>query len=129
MATRLFNTIIKSRELADLISQKVPMYILDASYNIPGQTGDSKAEHFKVRLPGAKFFELDEIADKTSGLPHMMPTEATFIDFMKKLRIKNDDKLLVCYDRQGVFTSPRVWYTFKAFGKKNIAVLDGGLPK
>ncbi|CAG9316743.1 unnamed protein product [Blepharisma stoltei] len=129
MIRRFHSTLIKTHELADLMLQRVPIYIIDASYDIPGVSGNSKSEHFKTRLPGAKFFEIDEVSDKTNSLPHMMPTLDTFVDFMKKLRIKNDDNLLVCYDRYGAFTSPRVWYTFKCFGKKNIAVLDGGLPK
>ncbi|CAG9319178.1 unnamed protein product [Blepharisma stoltei] len=129
MVTR-FSTLIKTRQLADLLAQRTPLYILDASYDIPGVPGNSKSEHFRIRLPGAKFFEIDEVADKTIPLPHMMPRIETFIDFMKKLRIKNDDNLLVCYDRYGGgFTAPRVWYTFKCFGRKNVAILDGGLPK
>ena len=129
MAMRAYSTLIGTRSLSDLIQSKTPMTIIDASYNIPGSTGNPKTEYFKTRIPGAKFFEIDEIADKSSGYPHMMPPDALFISFMKRLRVKNDNNLLVCYDRLGMFSSPRVWYTFKIFGKKNVAVLDGGLPK
>mmetsp|Transcript_17265 Transcript_17265/g.2859 ORF Transcript_17265/g.2859 Transcript_17265/m.2859 type:complete len:129 (+) Transcript_17265:72-458(+) len=106
-----------------------PVYILDASYNIPGVTGDPIQEFHNRRIPNAKFFEIDTIADKTSSYPHMMPDNNTFNHYMKKLGIKNDENPLVIYDRLGVISSPRVWFTFKTFGRKNIAVLNGGLPK
>lgn len=126
----MYSTLIKSKALLSMINSKVPLAILDASYNIPGMTtGDPKTEHFSQRIPGAKFFEIDEIADKSSGFPHMMPSDALFISCMKKLRIKNDKNLLVLYDKTGMISSPRAWYTFKIFGKQNIAVLDGGFPK
>lgn len=129
MANRIYSALIKTSTLRSLMDSKVPITIVDASYNIPGSTGNPKEEHFLKRIPGAKFFEVDEIADKSTKYPHMMPTDDMFRMFMKKLRIKNDNDLLVCYDRLGMISSPRVWYTFKVFGKKNVAVLDGGLPK
>lgn len=129
MANRIYSTIIQTSALRSLLDSKVPLTIVDASYNIPGATGNPKEEHFLKRIPGAKFFEVDEIADKSSGYPHMMPSDEVFRSYMKKLQIKNDRNLLVCYDRLGMISSPRVWYTFSVFGKANVAVLDGGLPK
>ena len=113
----------------NLLDAKIPLTIIDASFNIPGVSGDPLNVHFQKRIPGAKFFELSEIANKSSSLPEMMPSDDVFINFMRRLRVKNDKNLLVLYDRLGMLSSPRVWYTFKIFGKENVAVLNGGLPK
>lgn len=129
-ALRRFSTIISCRDLHKLIQDKTPLYIVDCSYNVAGADPISFPDfHFKSRLPNAKFFDMGSILDKTSPFPNMLPSEETFTHYMKSLQIKNDGKLLVCYDRIGARTSPRVWYTFKCFSKQNIAVLDGGLPK
>lgn len=125
----LHRKLIETHELADLLRSSASVYIVDASYNLPGMTGDVKQQHFHQRIPGARFFEIDEIADKSVNLPHMMPKDDVFIEYMKKLRLKNDNNLLVCYDQRGNFSSPRVWYTFKLFGRQNVAVLNGGLVK
>ena len=125
----VMRSLIKANELALMIQQRVPMYILDAGCLIPGVPGNSKEEHFKTRIPGAKFFDVDDIVDKSSDLPHMLPSNEDFKEFMKKLKVKKDNNLVVCYDRLGCISSPRAWYTFKVFGRENVAVLDGGLPK
>lgn len=129
VARALHRKLIETQELASLLRNSSPVHILDATYNIPGMTGDVKQQHFDRRIPGARFFEIDEIADKSVNLPHMMPSDELFIDYMKKLRMKNDDNLLVVYDQHGNISSPRVWYTFKVFGRENVALLNGGLPK
>ena len=121
----MFSSIIKAKELGKLMQSKTPVYLLDTTYGLP----NAKEEHFKLRIPGAKFFELDEVADKESPFAHDLPSTPTFVDYMKQLRIKNDGNLLVCYDQTGLMAAPRVWYTFKVFGRQNVAVLDGGLPK
>ena len=126
---KVFSTFIETYELATILRSGATVYTIDASYNIPGFNADIRGGFRNCRLPGAKFFEVDEIADKTSQFPHMLPTNAIFIDYMKRLRLKNDDNLLVVYDQLGVVSAPRVWWTFKVFGRTNIAVLNGGLPK
>jgi thiosulfate/3-mercaptopyruvate sulfurtransferase len=68
------------------------------------------------------------ISDHTTGLTMTMPTESTFIEYMRKLRVKNDDSPVVIYDKQNM-TSPRAWFMFKVFGRKNVILLDGGLSK
>ena len=129
MANRVYSTLIKTSALRSLLDSKVPVTVIDASYNITSSKDSPKDKHFQIRIPGSKFFELDEIADKSSGLPHMMPSDLSFISYMKKLKIKNNNHLLLCYDQKGMISSPRVWFTYKIFGKQNVAVLDGGLPK
>jgi thiosulfate/3-mercaptopyruvate sulfurtransferase len=80
------------------------------------------------RIPYSQFFDIDEIADKSINLPHMMPDEETFISHMKKMDVRVGDHI-ICYDRAGIFSAPRVWYTFRLFGFKNVSVINGGYPK
>jgi thiosulfate/3-mercaptopyruvate sulfurtransferase len=82
------------------------------------------------RIPGAKYFDVDEIADPKSKYPHMLPDTPTFTRFMKMMRIKTDGTPIVCYDQYGFWSAPRVWWMFNIFGKTNrISILNGGLPK
>ncbi len=80
------------------------------------------------RIPYSQLFDIDEVADKSTGLSHMMPSDDVFISFMKKMDIRKSDHI-ICYDRAGVFSSPRAWFTFRIFGANNISILNGGFPK
>jgi thiosulfate/3-mercaptopyruvate sulfurtransferase len=102
--------------------------ILDASWYMPAQNRDSRAEYAAGHIPGARFFDIDGIADKASALPHMLPTPAEFGAAVGALGIGNEDDVVI-YDGAGIFAAPRVWWTFRAFGHSRVAVLDGGLPK
>jgi len=102
--------------------------IVDASWFLPGSDRDPRAEYALVHIPGALFFDIDEIVDETSDLPHMLPSPVKFASRMRKLGI-GDGARLVIYDSQGLFSAPRVWWTFRAMGHEDVVVLDGGLPK
>ncbi|MDP3861114.1 MAG: 3-mercaptopyruvate sulfurtransferase [Phaeovulum sp.] len=102
--------------------------VLDASWYLPTAGRDPKAEYAKVHIPGARFFDIDDIADSRSSLPHMVPTPEKFISRMRAMGI-GDGHQVVVYDTAGVFSAPRVWWTFRLMGKHDIAVLDGGFPK
>src|SRR4029077_9713596 len=79
-------------------------------------------------IPGASFFDIDAIADHSTDLPHMLPGATVFSEEVGKLGIGNDDTVVV-YDGIGLGGAPRVWWTFRIFGAKNVFILDGGLPK
>ncbi len=82
-----------------------------------------------IVIEGALEFNFDtEICDKESDLPHMMPCAFNFEHAVQKLGI-NEDSIIIAYDAMGIFSSPRAWWMFKAFGHKNVAILNGGLPK
>jgi thiosulfate/3-mercaptopyruvate sulfurtransferase len=102
--------------------------ILDASWHLPTENRDGHAEYLERHIPGAVFFDIDAIADKTSGLPHMLPDPIAFSSAVRKLGIGDGMKIVV-YDSLGLFSAARVWWTFRAFGVSDVAVLDGGLPK
>jgi len=102
--------------------------ILDASWHLPGDPRDPKAEYALEHIPNAGFFDIDGVADSKSNLPHMLPSPDTFAAAVQELGIGNEH-FVVIYDAIGIYSSPRVWWTFMAMGHENCAVLDGGLPK
>ncbi|KAG7671419.1 putative Thiosulfate/3-mercaptopyruvate sulfurtransferase 1, mitochondrial [Nannochloris sp. 'desiccata'] len=101
--------------------------ILCAAWYLPIQNKDALKEYCEERIPGAQFFDLDGIADKTTDLPHMLPSETQFSAAADTLGITNDD-ILIIYDHLGLFSAPRAWWTWHVFGHKKVAVLDGGFP-
>jgi thiosulfate/3-mercaptopyruvate sulfurtransferase len=101
--------------------------VLDASWYLPPMGRDAVAEHAAARIPGAQFWDTDGIADLTSDLPHMMPSEAAFAAAADALGVANEDTVVI-YDGLGLFSAPRAWWTWRAFGHARVAVLEGGLP-
>lgn len=102
--------------------------ILEASWHMPATGRDAKAEYEAEHIPGARFFDIDEIADQRSTLPHMAPPVEKFVSRMRAMGV-GDGHQVVIYDSAGIFSAPRVWWTFRLMGKVDVAVLDGGLPK
>ena len=102
--------------------------ILDASWHMPDSGRDARREYDAGHIPGARFFDIDEISDPQSELPHMAPPVEKFVSRMRAMGI-GDGHRVVVYDCLGLFSAPRVWWLFRLFGKDDVAVLDGGLPK
>ena len=92
------------------------------------QKRDPKAEYANQHIPGAVFFDIDEIADTSSPLPHMLPSPEKFSSRVRKLGLGDGNKIVV-YDTTPMTGACRVWWMFRAMGHKDVAVLDGGLPK
>lgn len=101
--------------------------IVDGSWYLPTEGRDPQTEYLAGHIPGAVFFDIDAIADRTSGLPHMLPDEATFADAAGRLGLSEADTIVV-YDGAGLFSAARVWWTLKVFGARDVRLLDGGLP-
>jgi thiosulfate/3-mercaptopyruvate sulfurtransferase len=101
--------------------------ILDASWHMPAAQRDPKAEFAAARIPGAQFFDIDEIADTASPLPHMAPSPEKFASRMRRMGV-GDGAQVVVYDTLGIFSAARVWWLFRLMGKEDVFVLDGGLP-
>lgn len=102
--------------------------ILDASWYLPTESRDPKAEFDASHIPGARFFDIEDISDHRSNLPHMVPPVEKFLSRIRELGV-GDGHQIVVYDGAGLFSAARVWWLFKLMGHDNIAVLDGGLPK
>lgn len=101
--------------------------VVDGSFYLPAQKRNARAEYREKHIPGAVFFDIDEIADKSTDLPHMLPGPTQFGDMAGALGIAETDTIVV-YDGLGLFSAPRVWWTFRIFGARNVFILDGGLP-
>ena len=102
--------------------------ILDASWYLPDAGRDARAEYDAAHIPAARFFDLQEISDHRSALPHMAPPSEKFISRMRAMGV-GDGHQVVIYDGAGLFSAARVWWLFRLMGKTGVAVLDGGLPK
>lgn len=102
--------------------------IIDASYYLAEMGRDARAEYDAAHIPGARFFDIDEIADARSELPHMVAPVEKFMSRMRAMGI-GDGHQVVIYDGMGLFSAARVWWNFRLMGKMDVAVLDGGFPK
>jgi thiosulfate/3-mercaptopyruvate sulfurtransferase len=110
--------------LADNLGKVV---VVDASYYLPTQKRDPRAEYLAAHIPGAVFFDINAIADDSTDLPHMLPGPDQFGEAVGKLGIGEKDTIVV-YDGVGLYSAPRVWWSFRIFGAKDVFILDGGFP-
>ncbi|KAJ7948969.1 Sulfurtransferase [Quillaja saponaria] len=101
--------------------------ILDASWYLPDEQRNPIQEYQVAHVPGALFFDVDGISDRSTNLPHMLPSEEAFAAAASALGIENKDGVVV-YDGKGIFSAARVWWMFRVFGHNKVWVLDGGLP-
>jgi thiosulfate/3-mercaptopyruvate sulfurtransferase len=102
--------------------------VVDATYFLPKQGRDAEAEFHAGHIPGARFFDIDAIADRANPLPHMLPTAEVFAEAVSRLGIGNDTHV-IAYDGNDFLASARVWWTFRVFGHDRVSVLDGGLER
>lgn len=102
--------------------------IVDGSWYLPAMKRDPRAEFLAEHIPGAVYFDIDTISDKSSPLPHMLPSPEQFSAQVRKLGLGDGNKIVV-YDGLGLFSAARVWWMFRVFGHEDVAVLDGGLRK
>jgi thiosulfate/3-mercaptopyruvate sulfurtransferase len=102
--------------------------IMDASWYLPEMERDAKAEYAAAHISGARFFDIDDVSDHRSALPHMAPPIEKFMSRMRALGV-GDGHQVVVYDGAGLFSAARVWWLFRLMGKTDIAVLDGGFAK
>ncbi|XP_048131174.1 thiosulfate/3-mercaptopyruvate sulfurtransferase 1, mitochondrial-like isoform X2 [Rhodamnia argentea] len=102
--------------------------VLDASWYMPDEQRNPIQEYQVAHIPGALFFDVDGIADRTTNLPHMLPSEQAFAAAVSSLGIQNKEGVVV-YDGKGIFSAARVWWMFRVFGHERVWVLDGGLPR
>ena len=102
--------------------------ILDASWHMPDTGRDAEAEYRAAHIPGARFFDIDRVADAGAALPHMLPPIEKFVSTVRRMGL-GDGHRVVVYDQAGLYSAARVWWMFRVFGHQDVAVLDGGLPK
>ena len=102
--------------------------VVDGSWHMPAAKRDPRAEYDEQHIPGAVFFDIDEIKDAANPLPHMLPSPEKFASDVRKLGLGDGNRIVV-YDTTGVSAAARVWWMFRVFGHEDVAVLDGGMNK
>ncbi|MEL7027110.1 MAG: 3-mercaptopyruvate sulfurtransferase [Pseudomonadota bacterium] len=120
-------SLVSTQWLSDHIGDP-DLRILDGSFYLPAHNRNAREEYDAAHIPGARFFDINEIADTARDMPHMAPPPEKFVSRMRAMGV-GDGHQVVVYDGAGLFSAARVWWTFKLMGKIDIAVLDGGLPK
>ncbi|MFN9337747.1 MAG: sulfurtransferase [Alphaproteobacteria bacterium] len=104
------------------------LMVFDATKYLPNEPFDGLAKYREAHIPGARFFDIDVVADPDTNLPHMAPTAGRFARLMGEMGISNATRVIF-YDQKGLQSSARGWWLMKLFGHEKAAVLDGGLPK
>lgn len=107
---------------------RADLVLFDATMYLPDEQKDGHTEYLRAHIPGARFFDINAIADDQTDLPHMLPTPGRFARLIGALGVGNGS-LVVFYDQKGLFSAARGWWMMGVFGHDNAAVLDGGLPK
>lgn len=120
-------TLVSTAWLAEHLTDP-DLRVLDASMYLPGVDRDAKAEFNAAHIPNARFFDIDDISDHGSELPHMVPPVEKFVSRMRSMGV-GDGHQVVVYDGAGLFSAARVWWLFKLMGQNDVAVLNGGFPK
>lgn len=104
------------------------VHVVDGTWFMPGSGRNARAEYEACHIPGAVFFDIDDVADTDTALPHMLPTAEKFTSRVRQLGLGSGVRIVI-YDAHGMMSAARVWWMFKVFGHRDVAVLDGGLPK
>lgn len=102
--------------------------VVDASCHLPGCDRNARGEFEQAHIPGAVFFDMEEIADTSSAYPHMLPSPEKFASRMQALGL-GDGCRVVVYDHSDIKSAARAWWMFRVFGQHQVAILDGGFPK
>ena len=102
--------------------------VVNSSFKLPGITPTAREDYDQGHIPGAVFFDIDDICEPGTSLPHMIPSPDLFARKVGALGIGDDDRVVV-YDSAGLSSAGRAWWMLRLFGHHAVAVLDGGLPK
>lgn len=119
------DALVSTAWLADHLDDVI---VFDATKYLPNEGRNGAAEFASAHIAGARFFDIDVVADPDSPLPHMVPTAGRFERLMGEFGVTNDSAV-VFYDQKGIASSARGWWLMSLFGHSNAAILDGGLPK
>ena len=119
-----YENFITQRETLDFLNKENVSFV-DGSWYLPAQKRDAKQEFKSARIQGAVYFDIDLIADPNTDLPHMLPHPDMFAEVAGMLGLAHDKPIIV-YDGPGLFSAPRVWWTLKIMGAKNVKILEGG---
>jgi thiosulfate/3-mercaptopyruvate sulfurtransferase len=118
---------VSSQWLADNLGSKT-VAVVDASWYLPTMNRDGKAEFLVRHIPGAVHFDIDTVKDVSNPLPHMLPTAKEFGTAVGAMGL-SEDMTIIVYDGAGLFSAPRVRWSFRVMGAQDVRILEGGFPK
>lgn len=121
------DSLVSTQWLADHLGEP-DLAIVDSTWFLPSVGRDPHEEYLQAHIPGARFLDIDAVADQSSSLPHMLPRSAEFASAMERLGIGSSDRIVI-YDNSPHHTSARGWFMFRHFGTEQVAILDGGFGK
>ncbi|GAB1299550.1 3-mercaptopyruvate sulfurtransferase [Apodemus speciosus] len=129
-AQQLFRALVSAQWVAEALKSprsSQPLKLLDASWYLPKLGRDARREFEERHIPGAAFFDIDRCSDHTSPYDHMLPSATHFADYAGSLGVSAATHVVI-YDGsdQGLYSAPRVWWMFRAFGHNSVSLLDGG---
>ncbi len=104
------------------------LVVVDCSWHMPASGRSGRGEYLAAHIPGARFLDIDAVADRSSAAPHMLPSAADFADAMEAIGVGSGDRIIVC-DNSPLHTAVRGWFMLRHFGASQVAMLDGGLTK
>ena len=122
------DALVSTQWLADHLTAP-DLRIVDASWYLPHMNRNGKEEYAAQHIPGAVYFDIDEISDTDSNLPHMLPSPEKFASRMRRLGIGDGNRIIIYDGSDNHLSAPRAWWMFRVFGHEDVAVLNGGLKK
>jgi len=120
-------SLVSTDWLADHLGEP-DLVVVDCSWHMPATGRSGRDEYLKAHIPGARFFDIDAVSDKSNPAPHMLPTARDFGRAMESIGVGSDDRIVV-YDNSALHSAARGWFTMRHFGARDVAILDGGFQK
>lgn len=121
------DSLVTTQWLAERLGEP-GLTIVDSSWHMPASGRSGRADYLEAHIPGARFLDIDEVSDPSDPAPHAMPSAEAFGEAMERIGVDRSDRIVV-YDNSPVHTAPRGWFMLRHFGARDVAILDGGLPK
>ena len=121
------DSLVSTRWLAEHLGEP-DLVVVDSSWFMPSSGRSGREEYLAAHVPGARFLDIDQVADRSNPAPHMLPTAAEFAAAMERVGVGSGDRIVV-YDNSPTRNAARGWFMFRHFGAKKVAILDGGFQK
>lgn len=121
------DSLVTTQWLAERLGEP-GLTIVDSSWHMPASGRSGRADYLEAHIPGARFLDIDEVSDPSDPAPHAMPSAEAFGEAMERIGVDRSDRIVV-YDNSPIHTAPRGWFMLRHFGARDVAILDGGLPK
>jgi len=119
------DSLVSTQWLADHLGEP-DLIVVDSSWHMPSTGRNGRHEYLAQHIPGARYLDIDEVADRSSAVPHTLPSASDFSNAMQALGVDRDDRIVV-YDNSATRNAARGWFMLRHFGAERVAILDGGM--